>query len=459
MFYNTRLLFLIFTSLLGVVSCSFKSKKDKVNKINEEKTNFIVIFVDDLGYGDIGCFGAKGFKTPNIDQMAKEGARFTDFYVPASVCTPSRAGLLTGSYPKRVGLHKEVLYPYSTSGLNPNEIIIPEVLKPAGYTTGCIGKWHLGHQEKFMPNNQGFDYFYGVPYSNDMDGHVYVNIPFTSPPLPIYKNKVKVAEGINQDSLTIRWTKAATSFIKENKKQPFFLYLAHNMPHRPWHVSKRYKGSSEKGLYGDVIQELDWSVGEILKTLKETNLDENTLVIFTSDNGPVETLKNGGSAEPLRGGKISTWEGGLRVPCIMRWPGKIKPNKEINQITSVMDFLPTFASIAQVKVPISHKIDGYNISNILLEDKKTVSPYNAFYFYGRNGDLEGIREGNWKFYIKKYNMRKKTYTNHMNLYNLKNDVGEKQNIADMHPEIVEKLHQKMLKFDKQLSIEARPIGH
>jgi len=245
---------------LPFLSCSRSSKM--------EKPNFIIIFTDDQGYGDLGCYGAKGFQTPNLDRMAEQGVRFTNFYVPATVCTPSRAALLTGCYPKRVGLHEAVLYPYSEHGLNPNEITIPKQLKPLGYKSACIGKWHLGHQQKFMSNNQGFDYFYGVPYSNDMDRHFYKHLQFQSPPLPLYENEKLIEEGPDQKYLTKRYTEATIKFIQENKDRPFFLYLAHSMPHLPWHVSEKFKGSSQLGLYGDVIQEIDWSVEKILKNLE-----------------------------------------------------------------------------------------------------------------------------------------------------------------------------------------------
>ncbi|MEI6864516.1 sulfatase [Flavicella sp.] len=445
--------FLWMTLVVLNTGCSLKN--------SEKQPNFIIIFTDDQGYADIGVYGAQDFKTPHLDKMAEEGLKFTNFYVPASVCTPSRAGLLTGSYPKRIGLHKNVLFPFSTTGLNPNEIIIPEILKPLGYITACIGKWHLGHQQKFMPNNQGFDYFYGVPYSNDMDGYAYTNPSFKSPPLPIYKNTKKVAEGTAQDSLTIKWTNAAVSFIKENKNKPFFMYLAHNMPHVPWHVSKKFKGSSKKGLYGDVIQELDWSVGEILKTLKETGLDDNTMVIYTSDNGPSIHKKNGGSALPLRGGKASTWEGGLRVPCIIRWPKKIPANKEVSQLITAMDFLPTIATIAKAdKTLLKNKIDGYDISNLLFsKDLKTLSsPYDAFYYYGRNGDLEAVRRGDWKFHKMKYNPTEKYYDTIKALYNLKNDIGEQHNLIGKHPKIAHELLVKMYLFDKEITEQSRPIG-
>lgn len=423
-----------------------------------KKPNFIIIFTDDQGYGDVGCYGAKGFKTPNLDRMAEQGVRFTNFYVPATVCTPSRAALLTGCYPKRVGLHEAVLYPYSKHGLNPNEITIPKELKKLGYKSACIGKWHLGHHPKFMPNNQGFDYFYGVPYSNDMDRHYYKRIQFQSPPLPLYENEQLIEEGPDQKYLTKRYTEATIKFIQENKDRPFFIYLAHSMPHLPWHVSVRFKDSSQLGLYGDVIQEIDWSVGEILKTLVESNLDKNTMVIFTSDNGPV-TRKSAGSAGPLRGRKATTWEGGQRVPCIAHWRGKIPAGYVCEELATTMDFFPTFTKLAGRNVYPEQKIDGHDFSQLLLKPETKKTQYDAFYYYDRDGNLEAIREGDWKLHISKSRgWDKKQGQFPISLFNLKEDIGETTNVADLNPKVVARLKYKMRRFDEKISKEARHAG-
>jgi len=424
-----------------------------------KQPNIIVIFTDDQGYADLGCFGAEGFETPNIDGLAKEGIRFTDFYVPANICTPSRAGLLTGSYPKRVGLHRGVIAPFDSTGLNPEEVIIPELLKPLGYHTACIGKWHLGHLPEFMPNNQGFDYFNGVPYSNDMDRYYYKHNDFQSPALPVYENEEMIAEGTNQDSLTFRWTNEAVKYIQTHKEQPFFLYLAHNMPHAPWHASDHFKGSSEKGLYGDVIQEIDWSVGELVKALKADDLYENTIIVFTSDNGPATHKPNGGSATPLRGSKATTWEGGHRVPCIISWPKHFPKGKTCHQLSTVMDLLPTFVHLAGGQLPDDLEIDGYDMSELLFKPGEAVTPYKAFYYFARNGELEAVREGDWKLHVAKKGWDKKQGEFPVTLYNLKEDIGETNNVAEKFPEVVKRLKKLMEEKDKSLTGQMRPCGN
>jgi len=367
----------------------------------KDKPNIIIFFTDDQGYGDLGCYGASGFKTPHLDYLAEEGIRFSDFYVAASVCTPSRAALLTGKYPVRVGLHKGVLSPYSKHGLSTDETILPELLKPLGYKTACIGKWHLGHLEQFMPIRQGFEYFYGVPYSNDMDGHYYRHNDFQSAPLPLYRNEQKIQEGIDQDLLTGMWTDAAVEFIQANRESPFFLYLAHNMPHTPWHASESFRGSSLRGLYGDVIQELDQSMGTLIEALKENGLYENTIIIFTSDNGPVTRLLNGGSAGPLRGSKATTWEGGMRVPAIISWPGRIPAGISCTQPVSTLDLLPTLLALGGGELPEGHVGDGRDIRKILFKPEKDAGlPFELLY-YSRDGKLEAFRQGKWKMHISK----------------------------------------------------------
>ncbi len=444
-------------SLFGTVILALFSVS--CTKVSESRPpNFIVIFTDDQGYGDLGSYGAQGFQTPNLDRLAAAGIRFTDFYVPATVCTPSRAGLLTGCYPKRVGLHEAVLFPFSEHGLNPEETILPERLKPLGYTSACVGKWHLGHKPEFMPNHQGFDYFYGVPYSNDMDAYVYENPPFNSPPLPLFENEELIESGPDQRYLTKKYTGAAVSFIQKHQKRPFFLYLAHSMPHLPWHVSERFKDSSDLGLYGDVIQEIDWSVGEILRSLEETGLTESTLVLFTSDNGPVHR-ENSGSAGPLRGSKATTWEGGQRVPCLVSWPGTIPEGKICPALATTMDLVPTFVKLAGGQLPDDHIIDGYDIQALLMHPLTAESAYDAFYYYSRNGTPEAVRCGRWKLHIEKsrgWDLTLGPFP--VSLYDLNQDIGETTNLAEENPQIVEDLVQKIRKFDKQLTKDSRPAG-
>jgi len=413
--------------------------------------NIITFFTDDQGYGDLGCYGAEGFKTPNIDRLAINGIKFTDFYVAASVCTPSRAALLTGKYPKQVGLHVGVLFPYSENGLSQEETTLPELLKPLGYNTACIGKWHLGHKEQFMPNNHGFDYYYGVPYSNDMDNHFYGHNKFQSPPLPVYRNKKKVAEGPNQDLLTKMWTEATVNYIHENKDQPFFIYLAHNMPHTPWHASENFRGSSPKGIYGDIIQELDWSMGEIIQALKEEKILDNTIIIFTSDNGAAAWKENGGSVGPLKGSKGNTWEGGMRVPGIISWPAKIPQGVTCTQAVSTMDLVPTLTAIAGGKLPEDNKVAGRDIRQILFHPDKKEMEFEMIY-YGTNGNPEAIRKGDWKLHIAKSKDRtRKSGDFSVCLFNMREDIGEANNVANEHPEMVTKMKKRMTILDGVIS--------
>lgn len=412
----------------------------------EEKTNIVIFFTDDQGYADLGCYGAVGFETPNIDQLANTGIRFTNFYVPATVCTPSRAGLLTGRYPKRSNMHEAVLFPFSESGLSTEEYTMAEMLKSAGYSTACIGKWHLGHKPEFMPNNHGFDYFYGVPYSNDMDNHFYKHINFQSPPLPMYQNEKLIESGPDQRYLTKRYTEEAIKIISGSGKEPFFLYVAQNMPHVPLFVSENFKGKSEKGLYGDVIMELDWSVGEIIKALKKQGKYENTIFIFTSDNGPQI-----GSAKPLRGKKAQTWDGGQRVPGIIAWPGKIPSGKTCGEMITTMDLLPTLMDIAKVEEE-NVTFDGMNIFELLKKPESTKLPERPLYFYARNGKPEAVRLGKWKLHITKtigWN-KKKDGEFPVSLYDMDDDLYERNNVAEQYPDIVKKLTSAISEFDEQL---------
>jgi len=334
-----------------------------VNVLFSKSPNFIIIFTDDQGFEDIGCFGSPKIKTPHLDKLAAEGRKFTSFYSANSVCSPSRASLLTGCYPVRVSI-PGVLFPRHEIGLNPDEITIADLLKSKGYATSCIGKWHIGHKPKFLPTRQGFDSYYGIPYSNDMtidpeanlaadiklrEGFTLDRIRNEKPKkdfVPLMRNEEVIEYPCDQTTLTKRYTEEAVKFIEENKNKPFFLYLPHTMPHIPLFASEKFKGKSERGLYGDTIEEIDWSVGEIMKSLRDNNLDENTLVIYTSDNGPWK-LKGGrgGSAHPLRGFKFQTYEGGMRVPCIMHWKGKVLAGSSCDEIAATIDLLPTIAGL------------------------------------------------------------------------------------------------------------------
>lgn len=403
------------------------------------KPNFIVVFADDLGYGDLGCFGAEGYSTPNLDRMADQGRRFTDFYVPAPVCTPSRCGLLTGCHPVRLGLGRRVLFPYSTTGLNPDEITIAEILKTKGYATACVGKWHLGHHAKFLPTRQGFDRYFGIPYSNDMGSHPYKQ--GKSPPLPLLRGEVRVEQNPDQRFLTKRYIEEAIAFLRANRDRPFFLYLPHAMPHRPIAASPKFKGKTEHGLYGDVIEEIDWGMGRLFATLAELGIDEKTLVIFTSDNGPVVAPESrlgyrSGSARPLRGRKNTTWEGGMRVPCVVRWPNRIPAGTTCDQLASVMDLLPTLAKLAGAEPPSDRIIDGRDIWPLMAGAPNSVSPHEAFFFY-RDERLQAVRSGKWKLHVFRPDREGGKATTL--LYDLRADVGETTDVAADHPQVVARL--------------------
>jgi arylsulfatase A-like enzyme len=442
----------------------------QLNGLTFSKTpNFIVIFTDDQGYEDIGCFGSPKIKTPNLDKLAAEGRKFTSFYSANSVCSPSRAALMTGCYPTRVSV-PGVLFPRHKEGLNPDEITIAELLKTKGYATSCIGKWHIGHKPKFLPTRQGFDSYYGIPYSNDMtidpeaklaadinlrEGFTIDRIKNEKPKknlVPLMRNEEVVEYPCDQTTLTKRYTEEAVKFIEKNENKPFFLYLPHTMPHIPLFASKNFKGKSERGPYGDTIEEIDWSVGEIMKTLRENNLDENTLVIYTSDNGPWKLKEGrGGSAYPLRGYKFQTYEGGMRVPCIMSWKGKIPSGTVCDEIGATIDLLPTFANLAGAKIPDDRIIDGKNIWPIISGKEGALSPHDIYYYYKGNR-LESARQGKWKI------RRSGKKSQSVELYNLEDDISESENLSTKNPEIIELMLKKMDKFDKDLKSSQRPIG-
>lgn len=420
------------------------------NESKDRPPNFVVIFIDDMAYADVGCFGAEGYETPHIDRMAAEGVRFTDFYAAASSCTPSRAGLMTGCYPQRVGL-PHVLGPNANIGLGDGEMTIAEVLKPRGYATACYGKWHLGDRGPFLPTRHGFDEYFGLPYSNDMWPR-HPETPAAYPDLPLIEGERVVAYDPDQTQLTTWYTERAVRFIERNKDRPFFLYLPHSMVHVPLFVSDKFKGKSKRGLFGDVVMEIDWSVGEILSTLKRLDLDKNTMVVFCSDNGPwLSYGDHAGSARPLREGKGTTFDGGQREPTIMRWPGRISAGRVCSEVASTIDLLPTFAGLAGAELP-PHKIDGRDIWPVIAGEAGAKSPHEAFFYY-QGWILEAVRSGKWKLHFPhgyrtlagqppatggvpaKYEQTKTALA----LYDLGNDIGEQRNVADRHPDVVERL--------------------
>jgi arylsulfatase len=441
--------------------------------------NIVLIFADDLGYADIGPFGAKKHRTPHLDRLAREGGRFTSFYTAQPVCSASRAALLTGCYPNRVGIHG-ALGPQSKVGIHSNEVTLAELVKQKDYATAIFGKWHLGHHPQFLPTRHGFDEYYGLPYSNDMWPHHPEAKKGSYPELPLIDGERTIAHNPDQTQLTKNYTERATRFIAKNKEQPFFLYLAHSMPHVPLYASDRFKGKSGAGLYADVIEEIDWSVGEILKTLAENNLDQNTLVIFTSDNGPwLSYGDHAGSAGPLREGKGTVWEGGVRVPCIMRWPGKIPAATECAEPAMTIDFFPTIAHLIGADLP-AHKIDGKNIWPLLDGTANAKSPQPAYFFYYNTNDLLAVRSGPWKLHVPQTYRSLNGRTGGTNgipakyenlktdlaLYNLDSDPGETKNLAPDQPEVVAKLQSLLAaarrdlgdNLAKTLPTYARPPG-
>lgn len=412
--------------------------------------NVVLFFIDDMGYADIGSFNqdktTMGYSTPNLDRMAAEGIRLTSFYVPQAVCSASRAALLTGCYSNRVGI-SGALDHRANYGINPDETTLGEVFKSRGYATAIYGKWHLGHLPQFLPTRHGFDEYFGLPYSNDM----WPNHPTgTYPELPLIENDKVIQLMPDQSQLTTQYTEHAVSFIERNKDKPFFLYVPHSMPHVPLFVSDKFKGKTKRGLFGDVIEEIDWSVGQVLETLKRLKLDNNTLVIFTSDNGPWLSYGNhAGSAKPLREGKGTEFDGGVREPFIARWPGKIPAGAVSREPLMTIDLLPTLAKLIGAQTPKDRIIDGLNIWPIL-SGKKVKSPHDALYFYWGK-ELQAVRAGKWKLHLP-HTYRfietpgangkpgKDTYPKlELALYDLEADIGETTNLADKHPEVVKQL--------------------
>jgi arylsulfatase A len=402
------------------------------------KPNIILILTDDQGYSDLGCYGSTSIRTPNIDKMAQEGIRFTDFYDCASVCSPTRASIMTGCYPKRVGI-TDVIFPGDTVALNLNEITLAEILRSgAGYTTACFGKWHLGNTPDYFPPNQGFDYWYGLPYSNDMS------------PLSLYRNLTEIGPetAATQPTLSKRYTEEAVQFITNNAANPFFIYLAHSMPHIPIYASEAFAGTSSQGPYGDVCQELDWSAGQILQTLKNLNLEKDTIVVYTSDNGPWLGLSSDSGTTPFKGGKFSTDEGGFRAPCIVRWPGTIPAGTVCSEVAATMDFYATFCALAGIPLPIDRIIDSKSILPLITNETGAVSPHDAFLYYDQTGTCCAIRSGTWK-----YNSIAGT------LYDLSTDPGEVTDVAGTNTALVASLSAMIQQRSAEISENARPAGN
>jgi arylsulfatase len=444
---------ILFIAHIAILTTACKTKSEKPPATEQRPPNVVLIFTDDQGYQDVGVFGSPNIETPNLDQMAKEGVRLTSFYAAQAVCSASRAGILTGCYPNRIGIHN-ALMPHSPVGLDLEETTLAEMLKQKGYATAIFGKWHLGDHPKFMPNRQGFDEFFGIPYSNDMwPLHPQQGTWFNFGPLPLYENETVIDTLTDQSQLTTQITEHSIDFIRRNKNAPFFLYVAHPQPHVPLFVSDKFKGKSKRGLYGDVIMEIDWSVGQILDALAKYGIDENTLVIFTSDNGPWLAYGNhAGSALPFREGKGTAWEGGHREPFIIRYPKILSPNRTIDVPIMAIDILPTLAEVTNASLP-QKTIDGQSVWKILTGESAE-SPQEAYFFYYKVNELHGVRYGKWKLYFP-HTYRtmqgqvpgkdglpgeyKNVALQEIELYDVLNDPSETKNVVSEYPEVVDKI--------------------
>lgn len=465
-----RFLHLTILSLLLVVQPSFSA----------QQPNIVIIFMDDMGYADVSCFGAQGYQTPNIDKLAAQGRKFTNFHVAQPVCSASRCGLLTGCYPNRVGIHG-ALGPSATHGINADEMTIAELVKQKGYATAAVGKWHLGSLPQFLPTKHGFDEYYGLPYSNDMWPYHPQAKKGTYPKLPMIENDSVADEEVtpeDQTRLTTDYTARGVTFIEKNKDKPFFLYLAHSMVHVPLFVSDKFKGKSGKGLFADVMMEVDWSVGHIMDTLKKNGLEENTWVVFTSDNGPwLSYGEHSGSAGPLREGKGTCWEGGTRVTGIMKWPAKIPAGTTTDTMMMTIDLLPTIAHVIDAKLP-EHTIDGLNCWPIVAGETGAKNPHDFYAFYYQKNELQAITsgDGRWKLQLPHgyrslkpgqppatggipvlYEQRK---IEQPELYDLYGDISESKNVAAEHPEEVALLqrHAETIRAELGDSLKKLPTG-
>jgi len=430
------------TMLLAVCMLAVPAHADAAE--TKPRPNFVVIFIDDMGYGDIGPFGSTINRTPHLDRMAAEGMKLTSFYMAAPVCTPSRAALMTGCYPRRVGLARgsghAVLFPGDKHGLHPGEITVADLLREAGYATGCFGKWHLGDQPGFLPTDHGFDVYFGIPYSNDM-WPLLERWPF--PPLPILRG-TEVVDTVDtmddQASLCRRFTEEAVRFIRQRREEPFFVYLPHAFVHHPRAASPAFMAKANNVTQAQ-IEEVDWSVGEVLRVIRDEGLAANTLVLFTSDNGGSSGTVNA----PLRGAKGSAWEGGVRVPTVAWWPGTIPAGSVCDEIASAMDLLPTFARLAGATAPDDRVIDGRDIGALLSGEPGAKSPHDRF-FYHQGETLQAVRSGPWKLF------------RDGRLYHLDNDLGETTNLAAGHPDVVARLHGYLGGFEADLRGNSRPVG-
>jgi arylsulfatase A len=430
---------------LGLAGCASLDQRRA-----SDRPNFIIIFCDDMGYADIGPFGAKGYSTPNLDRMAAEGMVFADFHVGRSVCSPSRAAIMTGCYPNRVGVPGN-FHPGSEDGMNLDAVTLAQLVKQKGYATAVYGKWHLGHLPQYLPTRRGFDEWFGLPYSNDMWPY-HPDKRYNFPDLPLMEGEKVLNPTVgpeDQRNLTTWYTERTVRFINKNKDRSFLIYLPHSMPHVPLYVSDKFKDKTERGVFGDVIEEIDWGVGKIIEALKKNGIDEQTLVIFTSDNGPWLLYgDHAGSADPLREGKMTSFEGGFRVPCVMRWPGRIPKGRRCDELTATIDILPTIASLAGAKVP--DKVDGKDISPLMFGRSGAKSPHDVYYYFA-GYNLQAIRSGKWKLVFPheysipapagrggqhgKYGRRKIG----LSLFDLSRDIGETTDVKDRYPDVVRQL--------------------
>ncbi len=443
-------------------------------KFSTSKPNIVFILADNLGNGDVKCFNPETLhRTPNLDRMAAEGMKLTSFYSASGVCTPSRAALMTGCYPRRINMHisdkaTSVLQPVAAKGLHPDETTIAEVLKSVGYATTIIGKWHLGDQLEFLPTEQGFDSYLGIPYSDDM---VQEKNPDVWPPIPLMQNATVVEAPVELPPLTKRYTQAAIHFMEEHREKPFFLFLSHATPGstRTSFSGVEFVGKSANGAWGDSIEEIDWSTGEILAALKRLNLDEKTLVVWTSDNGALLRPEvEHGSNLPYKGLGYTTSEGGMRMPCIVRWPGTIRPAEECRELCAMMDWLPTIAGLSNATLP-TKKIDGQDIRAMLFSNPQAKSRYDATgFFYYQIKQLQAVRSGPWKLYlpiVKQANAKIKKEPVAISLYNVLEDVGETQEVSQQHPEIISRMLQMAeharatLGDEEKPGSEQRPAGN